>query len=160
MKAIAAGLIAACALASQAAAGGQPKPCWHAHTVGGVKYLTLCGSAAATFRVGSKTYRVKGGYCYLDPNGNFHVSVGSVDADKPVGSDTNKVLKLLYFGFDTASRRVGHTYLQADVFYVLPGDHPPGESVEPFAKVVLVGASRGSLTAPYADPAFSATFHC
>ena len=153
-----AGLLAVGVPTVQAAEAAQPRPCMHQHTVGGVKYDTFCGPASVTFHVGKRAYHIAGGYCYTDQNGQFHVSVGSIDADRLVAANVNKTLRLLYFGLDTASRRVGNTFAQADVFYVLPGDHPPGEGVDG-AKLTLSG-SHGSLKAPYSDPAFSATFRC
>ena len=109
--------------------------------------------------VRGKTYRIAGGACEVDANGHFHVDVGSFDADKPVGSDFNKTLRLSSFSLEAIGRSSGGKYKIVEIFYVLPGDHPPGESASP-ATATVVGGNHGSFSARYAQPPVSGTFHC
>jgi len=151
-----AGGLAVFAATAQAAA---PRPCGHYHTLGGVRYYTHCGSASATLHVGGKTYRIAGGDCEVDANGHFHLYVGSFDADKLVGNNLGKTLRLSSFSLETISRSSGGKYKLVEIFYTLPGDHPPGEAASPATATVL-GGKHGSFSARYAEPPVSGTFRC
>ena len=145
-------------LASTAQAAAL-RPCGHYHTFRGVRYYTHCGSASVTLHLRGKTYRIAGGDCEVDANGHFHVDVGSFDADKLVGSNINKTLRLSSFSLEAIGRSGGGKYKIVEIFYVLPGDHPPGEEASP-ATVTVVGGRYGSFSARYAQPPVSGTFHC
>ncbi len=150
-----AGLLVVVGSTAQAAAAQQ---CMHYRTFDGVRYNTYCGPASVMLHVGGKTIRIAGGFCEVDANRNFHVDVGSVDAEKAVGSNLQKVLRLPSFTM-FAARNSNGKYAMVDIGYALPGDHPPGELAAP-ATVALVGGTHGSFGAKGAEPPISGTFHC
>jgi len=150
------GVLAVFASTAQAAA---PQPCMHSRTFAGVRYNEFCGPASVTLHVRGETYRISAGFCQVDADGNFHVTAGSVDAEKAVGSALRKTLRLPFFSLLTASRSHGGKYAMVDIGYALPGDHPPGEAASP-ATATVVGGTHGSFSARYAQPPISGTFHC
>ena len=75
-KAILACTAVACALAA-GAAPASAQTCPHPGTVNGISVLIYCGSATATVKMGSQTFKLKNGQC-KKAAGNFYLSFGDV----------------------------------------------------------------------------------
>ncbi|HEY2074461.1 MAG TPA: hypothetical protein VGG88_12865 [Gaiellaceae bacterium] len=73
---VVASALAACALAA-GAGSASAQTCPHPGTVNGISVLIYCGSAKATVKMGSQTFKLKNGQC-KKAAGNFYLSFGDV----------------------------------------------------------------------------------